>query len=486
MNPEILYYHALLHRAECLGYSGRYDEAERDAKKLVKARVPEWKVRGHLQLFYIYETHGEFRRARKEVEKACEIAEKEGLIYDLSVGYYYLGRLETKRGNYSSALDYFGKGIELVEGKEDKKFLTRKACIYHETGMVYQRLGELDKALDYLKKAHEIQKRTGNKRGEAIVLNSLYIVYMGKGDRENAKKCLRQSLKIAEMVDYRKIMATVLNNLGVLSLVDGELHEALPFFNRALRMYEEMHSPHNEAGVHSNLGMIYLYMGDMKKAELHYEKAYRLRKKLNDVYGLLISLILMGEMYLLKGEYKKAKDMMEQATKITEEKNLRGFYPEVLVVEGKRELFEGRFSNAEKKFSLAQKIAEEQEEEESGFLARTYLLLSRALQKKGIKTSGIEELADGVKVLEQFNYVIMAYENIALLYLLSRNPEEAEKWVEKLKEKIKAWRCRIYIPDLIMLEALILKQRGKKWKQKKEKAEKEAEKLGIKIPSFLT
>ncbi len=162
---------------------------------------------------------------------------------------------------------------------------------YKSIGKIYTELGQIDKAIEFLKKAEAINYRDVGvlsalaaahtfkgdfKTAEKIYLDSLernpkeWVIYDGYGYFLYKNGRYDEAIKIyKEIINIVPDNFSVLNNIAAMYLIKGE-------FQVAIRYLEDASLIEPDSAVFTNLGSVYYLSGDFYKAVEMYEKAIRL------------------------------------------------------------------------------------------------------------------------------------------------------------------------------------------------------------------
>jgi tetratricopeptide (TPR) repeat protein len=101
----------------------------------------------------IYQEKNKHKKAIKYLQKAIEIAEKEGDIHNLSIYKLNLGYIHTKQKNYKSAIKYLSEGLDGIEKLQDKYHLS---IAYKYIAKFHENRKEEDLAKEYYIKSKEL------------------------------------------------------------------------------------------------------------------------------------------------------------------------------------------------------------------------------------------------------------------------------------------------------------------------------------------
>ncbi len=170
----------------------------------------------------------------------------------LSGVYFNLGCIEAESGDYDLAEGYFHQSVLLAE--TDFNRIDRMNRI----GILYQSLGEYDKAYSYYIRILEIDEKSD------FACYNLSMIESARGDEEKAVDYLKQAVRINPANAY------AWNNLGNWHYAAGRYEEAGEHYRRAIE------GDGGFALAWYNLGNVETAKGNREKANEHYLKALEL------------------------------------------------------------------------------------------------------------------------------------------------------------------------------------------------------------------
>src|ERR1017187_5608202 len=98
-------------------------------------------------------------------------------------------------------------------------------------GYLYRQAGQMEKALERLKEALQIEQRADNQAGQAMTQNTMGRVYSDLGQQDKALALFDESLAIWRKLRIRPAEANTLNNIGRAYNDLGRRDEALQRLN---------------------------------------------------------------------------------------------------------------------------------------------------------------------------------------------------------------------------------------------------------------
>ncbi|MDY6835040.1 MAG: tetratricopeptide repeat protein [Chloroflexota bacterium] len=179
------------------------------------------------------------------------------------------------------------------------------AILQRKIGMVYERTGEYDVALEWLDNGLKTLAS-----GELVEHARFYAAKAGvqyrRGDYEQAKDWCKQSLDLASRAASPAEQAHASYLLGAVCTDLGNIDKALEYRQQSLIIYEQTGDFLGQAKVHNNLGVDYYYQGNWKKSKEHYERSLNIRETIGDVNGVATVSNNLGEIYSDQGHLEKA------------------------------------------------------------------------------------------------------------------------------------------------------------------------------------
>jgi diguanylate cyclase (GGDEF)-like protein len=266
-----------------------------------------------------------------------------------------LGKVYEETGDYKQSFKYYQNGLKLTQGadamytflsdiawlhtrlaefnqalNECKEILKRKEQLskvvlsdaYTVTGVVHLRLGNLDEAEDYIKKALKIRQSIGDKRRIAACYIDLAISYQNRFNVRMCEKCNSQALRLCEEIGYQQGILLIYNNLGVL-YANYDLVKAEEYYVKALKQAKLIGAKRTVVYLHNNLGAIEFNRFMLNEALANYRESLKIAREMNFPEGIIFSNISLSEYYREQGKTKVGKRYLERALKAAKKLNTR-------------------------------------------------------------------------------------------------------------------------------------------------------------------
>lgn len=179
--------------------------------------------------------------------------------------------------NPDSALEYCRAGEVLTRKLDWEK---GEAMIYNSLGAVYRIRSDYSVALGYFFKALEINERIGEKKGTAYNYGNIGIVYKTQEDYANALKYYKMALGTYEEMRDSNGIAINYGNIGIIYETLGDHNQSLEYQEKALKINTAIGNDRSIAHNLGNIGILYNAMGDYKRSLEHLYKALALNERL--------------------------------------------------------------------------------------------------------------------------------------------------------------------------------------------------------------
>ncbi|HJT97885.1 MAG TPA: protein kinase, partial [Rhodanobacteraceae bacterium] len=173
--------------------------------------------------------------------------------------WYALGHAAINQGQVREAVDdYLVRALVLNirSGDVAAESETRNA-----QGYGYERLGQIDAAIEQYSRAAALREKSGDKRGLAQALGNVAMAQVVKGDREGAKANLAKVKDLLDGLGDRVSLAKLYNNRGVIAEEQGDYVDAISFYREALTIRQQLDDPPALAESLNNIGFASYELG---------------------------------------------------------------------------------------------------------------------------------------------------------------------------------------------------------------------------------
>lgn len=222
-------------------------------------------------------------------------------------------------GEYEKALNYLQKILNIEKKQSDDL-----ATTYNNMSIIYQNMKELEKALVYQKKALKIKEKNLDKNDFdlAVSYNNISTMYMDIYDFKKAQDYAQKAITIYENTKNKNSdLATCYSNISVLYKKINNFQKALEYQKKAIKINEEnfgINHP-NLATSYNNISVLYQSMGEFKKALEFQKKSIQIQEKILGMSNhpdLAISYMNISMLYKNLKECLKVKEYVQKAIDI--------------------------------------------------------------------------------------------------------------------------------------------------------------------------
>jgi serine/threonine protein kinase/tetratricopeptide (TPR) repeat protein len=195
-------------------------------------------------------------------------------------------------------------------------------------GWAWDRLGEMDLAVEKLSVARDLGATTRNPRSAGSAARMMGIVLYHKGDFAGARKSFEEALAIFRKTGTQVSVSKTLSDLGNLLYDQGKLQEARQYYEDSLRVDREIARAQDIPSDLGNIANVLEGLGDLVGATRMQEQSLQGFRGVGDKRGEASTLGNLGLVLLERGELALARENYDQALAIMQEigyKRGRGF-----------------------------------------------------------------------------------------------------------------------------------------------------------------
>lgn len=315
------------------------EHAEARARLLEQARTAYPHDAGLIQdtaLAYVDGGHGE--RALQLLEALVEDDNQDARAW------FLLGRIAIQQGQARRAVDdYLLRALVLWTRAGDSR---AEAEARNALGVGYERLGQLDAAVEQYTRAADMRARIGDGRGQATSLRNLAIVQAIRGERAAAEASLEQARGVLETLGDRASIADLHNDRGVVAEERGDFRAALAAFREALALRQQLNQPTLIAQSLNNVAFCYFQLGETDNAAVYWQQALASYRQIDDREGALQVIQSMGLLELSRGHYADAGQRLDASLREAQDLQLPEEIDVAQVYRGELALAQGRSADA--------------------------------------------------------------------------------------------------------------------------------------------
>ena len=227
-----------------------------------------------------------------------------------------MGLMFARLGEFRRAIEYYGQQLEIAREIGGR---LQEGKALGNLGNAYHSLGEYRRAIEYQEERLKIARETGDRLGESRGLANLGLAYYSLGEHRRAIEYQEERLKIARETGDRLGEGQALGNLGIVYGSLGEHHRAIEYLEQQLKIAREIGDQRGEGHVLGNLGIVYGSLGEYRRAIEYLEQHLGIAREIGDRLGEANALGNLGISYKNLGEYRRAIEYYGQQLEIARE-----------------------------------------------------------------------------------------------------------------------------------------------------------------------
>ena len=216
--------------------------------------------------------------------------------------------------NLKESFNTVNEWLSLYEGSSEK---IDKAKIYLQMSESYLYDSKADIALDYAKKALDIQKELINKIGIASSLYSVGQSHYVMGEIEKSLDYIKECLSFPEISVLTKLEA--MHMMGAVFKEKGEINRALRYYRRSVELARKEGYREKLASILLSIGTIYRMQGESNMATEYLNQSLQICREINSLYGISVNLFYLILIYLEKDLIADAKAYLLKFEKVVKQ-----------------------------------------------------------------------------------------------------------------------------------------------------------------------
>jgi len=252
--------------------------------------------------------------------------------------------------------------------------------LYQERGGICQDTGRFDQAEADFRAAHDLAERTGDRIGQAHVLNHLSYLQFQRGDFDKAAAIAQQVLDLSAAVGAQSEIATGLFNRANAIRNLGHYQKAIALYEQAAAIYETSGEQVRLADSLNRMGGALYHTGDYARGQRAMERSLAIRRLLDDKMGVSYSLVNLSSLYYHQGQFGSARKAAQEASEIAS--SIRDPYGE-----------DAALTN------LGTAILEQGDPAQAVLLIRRSLEIGREIGDQALEPDALSELGNAYHVL---------------------------------------------------------------------------------------
>lgn len=214
-----------------------------------------------------------------------------------------LGMIYINLNEYNKAMSSLMKALENAHSLTDQRVMGE---ILMTIGKTYLVSGELEPAINELKKAIQVLQSGNHSIPLSYTYNYLATAFKMQGDHEVFQQYLRRAEELAEDMNVQPVRIDILRQKGQIALRDGNLENASQYFEQGRQLAEKHDYQTDEISCSIWLSEVDHYRGELDRAVRSLLSA-NARAQINHYEdGCLRADRKLAQIYAEMGDYQKA------------------------------------------------------------------------------------------------------------------------------------------------------------------------------------
>ena len=220
-----------------------------------------------------------------------------------------LARFAHFRGSYREGIELLQDALEI---RTDTASRSYREGIY-ELGRLFSRRGDYTTALTLCEKTHDLACAASDPLLAAEATRLAGLCLMGQDRNSEAKHNLRQALEMSRLMGGRYEEARALMSLGIVAKNEGNSAEAIDLLSQASRTFDDLGELEDAGITFHNLGNTIREQGSTDKSEHFYLKSLDIHRLLGKQAWQGVNLSELAHISLNRGDFVLARTYTEEA-----------------------------------------------------------------------------------------------------------------------------------------------------------------------------
>ncbi|MEI8280505.1 MAG: tetratricopeptide repeat-containing sensor histidine kinase [Bacteroidota bacterium] len=222
----------------------------------------------------------DLKAATKYFIDALNIFKELGMQERVASAYIKLGSVNDRMGNIEKALEYYNIADDMAE--KGKAFPNDIINLDNNIGIIYGKKGDFKKAMGYFEDGLRKCNTTENIHVRTLLLMNLGIAYQNLNDNTSAEKYYREALDVATENNIVEPRAHVLINLASV-ISDKDMNTAMAYLKEALQIGMQAGLVQLEIEAYQSIVDAYKQQGNYKEALASMEIAQHLTDSISSI-----------------------------------------------------------------------------------------------------------------------------------------------------------------------------------------------------------
>ena len=261
------------------------------------------------QMGSIYQVSGRHKLAKKIFVKLKTLSEETGSNRYSQIAQRYLAWLLIRENKFEEALESFDDLIEFYQIFNNEQGY---AFAMGEKGNAYSRLGQHDKAIEYVSKRLEIGLKTNHVINTISGYNDLASIHVQVGKFDTALEFAQKGMHHCKRTNYKRGLITINLLLSYIYENLGDLENAFKFACDSYRHAKECGKLDIQLAASLEISVFLKKKKDYEKALFYVNESLKIANELESAAVMLAGLIEKAEILSMMGELTEARRVLEE------------------------------------------------------------------------------------------------------------------------------------------------------------------------------
>ena len=230
--------------------------------------------------------------------------------------YTWMSEIYELTGELDAAIDALRKAI----GQFDDDLA--KADAHRNIGRIFEKQGKKDEALSvYHEVLEELAAYPESLEMAWLLMNESWVLNRNRAHKEAIEKC-SQSLELFEKHEDAEGIGQAHNNLAVFYESEQELDRALEHNLKSMKVFSDLNNKRKLANVYLSVGYVYDKRNERDTALDYFEDSIATMERIGNLYGTGTALMAKGRCYMDMGRLEEAESVLIRSLKIHKELGL--------------------------------------------------------------------------------------------------------------------------------------------------------------------
>lgn len=210
-------------------------------------------------------------------------------------------------GDYESALDYYHLSARESGAIRDSVGLS---VAYHNMGEVYKKLGDYQKAIEFLNTSVEWDRTNTEKL--ALTLYNIGEAYYFLSNYTQASSYFEQALSKAIHENNPRILAYAYTGLGLIKHKKAEYYQALAYYTKAAKLWNEQGEVRALIQGYQDFHDTFMVLRQYQQAEEYINKAIEMASEIKAPDLQIANYLRQSQMYAEQGKFEESLKVLRK------------------------------------------------------------------------------------------------------------------------------------------------------------------------------